>query len=62
MGANGPATPHMSASGPVRMGADPVTTALQLGPLAHLAGTGCARHGASLNVHLRARGFTFTID
>jgi hypothetical protein len=30
---------HMSAAGPVRMGADPVTTALQLGPLAPLAGS-----------------------
>jgi hypothetical protein len=30
--------PHMSAAGPVRMGADPATTALQLGPLAPLAG------------------------
>ncbi len=32
-------TPHMSASGPARFGADPVTTALQLGPLAPLVGS-----------------------
>ena len=30
---------HMSAAGPVRRGADPVTTGLQLGPLAFLAGS-----------------------
>jgi hypothetical protein len=30
---------HMSASGPVRFAADPVTTGLQLGPLAPLAGS-----------------------
>lgn len=32
-------TPHMSASGPARFGADPATTALQLGPLAPLVGS-----------------------
>ena len=31
--------PHMSASGPVRRGADPITTGLQLGPLAPLSGS-----------------------
>lgn len=36
---NAPPRPHMSASGPVRSGADPVTTSLQLGPLASLAGS-----------------------
>lgn len=30
---------HMSAAGPVRMGADPATTAVQLGPLAFLSGS-----------------------
>lgn len=30
---------HMSAAGPVRIGTDPATTALQLGPLAPLAGS-----------------------
>ena len=39
MGTGGsPARPHMSAAGPVRRAADPVTTAAQLGPLAPLAG------------------------
>lgn len=32
-------TPHMSASGPARFGADSATTALQLGPLAPLVGS-----------------------
>jgi hypothetical protein len=32
-------TPHMSASGPARFGADAATTALQLGPLAPLVGS-----------------------
>jgi hypothetical protein len=32
-------TPHMSASGPSRFGADAATTALQLGPLAPLVGS-----------------------
>jgi hypothetical protein len=32
-------TPHMSAAGPARFGADPVTTAAQLGPIAALSGT-----------------------
>jgi hypothetical protein len=32
-------TPHMSASGPARFGADPTTSALQLGPLAPLVGS-----------------------
>ena len=36
---NAPPQAHMSAGGPVRIGADPVTTALQLGPLAPLAGS-----------------------
>jgi hypothetical protein len=39
-------TPHMSASGPARLGADAATTALQLGPLAPLA---CSWQGAGFN-------------
>jgi len=36
---NAPPRPHMSASGPLRFGADPITTGLQLGPLAPLIGS-----------------------
>jgi hypothetical protein len=50
MAPNAPARPHMSAAGPDRRGAGPVTTMLQLGPLAPLVG---AWEGTGFNVMWR---------